>query len=189
MYRSQDDETLVDQRCCHITNAETPQTPSEIPRHNVVTERRVVLFNIGWWNGVSKVFKDFGCTTVDTEQTTKAVGISKCPIRNNSDVQCPQEKHWVVAIDCASELVTETENGSVVDKHEHANNGQDFCFIIISQQPPLGEIGSIAVKFITTEPSYREYVVSIMSACNTCDISNTYFLDRAYRMHSTSRSN
>lgn len=152
MDRTQNDNALEEEASNNVTNTQAPKSPSEVYWQNIVAEGSIEKFNVAGNTIVTHFMKNSRRTTVETHHTSKVVGISQKPVGNNSQVCCPKEDENVIAPPTSTELVSKVLNCSIVDELEETDQGQDFSFKVISQQPPLGYINSGGVKHIADKP-------------------------------------
>lgn len=150
--RAEHDKPLVSECGNSISDANAPELPTEIPGHNIMSQWRIVLFNINRRHSIVQALQDFWGTAVDAEEATKAIWICEHPVRDNGEVQEPQEHKRIVAVETSTELVSKVEDGRIVDKHEQTDECQHFALIIIGQQPPLGKVHSVTVELVAAEP-------------------------------------
>lgn len=156
MYRAEHHKFLPCKCSKDIAYTQSPQTPAEVGWHDIVTQRCVVRFHVGRRRSVSKLLENRLGTTLETEETSKSVGVCQRPVRYNGNVKQPEEHKRIVAPPALAELVAKVEHGCVVDELEQTHQRKHFGFIVVSQQPPFGKVDCRAIKFVAAEPGYRK---------------------------------
>lgn len=169
------DNALPDGRSKAVSKNESPQLPTEPFWQDVVTQGWVVWFNVPVRHRVSQlVMQHFSCTAVYTElyhfsvthtlpntnfYTYNAavwIRISKSQEARAHKEAAPDKHKNVVAPPRLTEYWSKVDKSAVVEELEQNNQRDNFCFIVVAQQPPLCRVNSTAVEFVADKPILLE---------------------------------